>query len=116
MDNNNQLEDFLTSMGPQFHTRLLLYYENLVKDTHKADSNMILNFEFPEGEYSIKYELLKQRADSETLQLLDDNGLKINMGPLRTNQPRIEKKEDKFIEVVTMKNESSGDADNGESI
>ena len=115
MNNTDTIEDFLQKMGPQFHTRLMLYYENLLKDEYKPDNDTVLNFEFPEGEYSIRYGLLKQRADEETLKLLDDNGLKINMGPLSSTQKRIEKKED-FIEAVPMKNDISRDADNGESI
>ena len=115
MDNTNTLEDFLSKMGPQFHTRLMLYYENLLKDEHKPDDDAIISFEFPEGEYSIRYGLLKQRADEETLKLLDDNGLKINMGPLASGRKRIEKK-DNYIEVISMKNDIPSDANNGESI
>jgi hypothetical protein len=115
MDNTNTLEDFLQKMGPQFHTRLMLYHENLLKDEYKPDNDTILHFEFPEGEYSIRYGLLKERADEETLKLLDDNGLKINMGPLGSSRKRIEKK-DTYVEVIPMKNDISEDANNGESV
>ena len=115
MDKNITVEDFLKEMGPQFHTRLMLYYENKLKDEHKPDNDTIISFEFPQGEYSIKYGLLKERADQETLKLLDYNGLKINMGPLSSDQKRIQKKS-KVIDLISTKNNVSNDADNGEPV
>lgn len=74
-------EEFMVQMGPYFHVKLLMYYDNLLKEEAKAQPDEIVNFDFPEGMYSIKYEDLKARADEETLQFLDDHDLELKLKP-----------------------------------
>lgn len=92
MNNIDTLEEFLEKMGPMFHTRLMMLHEAQVKDEYRQDDDTVIHFTFPQGEYSIRLGLLKERADNETLQLLDDNGLEMIMGPLPKNGKRIVKK------------------------
>jgi hypothetical protein len=108
------LEEFLEKMGPDFHIRLMMLHENMLKDEYKPkDDDVILHFEFPQGEYSIRYGLLKERADQETLDLLEANGLEIKLGPLGKNEQRIRHKIDNTpaIKMIPKKNMGSNNAD-----
>lgn len=104
------LEEFLEKMGPDFHIRLMMLHENMLKDEYKPkDDDTILHFEFPQGEYSIRYGLLKARADQETLDLLEKNNLQIKLGPLGKGEQRITHKSvpPAPIKMVSKKNKPS---------
>lgn len=66
-------EEFLKEQGTSFHVRLLMLVhaqcaDSIIKDDHT------FHFEFPQGEYSISYDLLKQRADEEGKNMLIPKG------------------------------------------
>lgn len=99
MDNTqNQLEsEFLAAQGDYFHAKLLMYYENALQDKYKAKPDEIICFDFPTGEYSIRYEDLKLRADEETLEFLDANNLELipeqtGPRPARSKKPGVHPK------------------------
>lgn len=66
-------EEFLKLQGSTFHVRLLILVESQCADSILKDDHTF-HFEFPEGEYSINYALLKQKADEEGKNMLVPNG------------------------------------------
>lgn len=113
------LEEFLETVGPNLHIRLMMLHENMVKDEHKPENDdVILHFTFPEGEYSIRYGLLKEKADQETLDLLDQNNLEIKIGPIGKGEQRIRYKSNSDIKIknIPRKNKKTNNEIDGNSI
>ena len=82
-ENEILLRKFLTQMGPWFHIRLMHYYNITMEHSIEEPSQDtdILHFTFPEGDYSIQFLELKQRADQETLEFLTKHQILPVNGP-----------------------------------
>ncbi len=71
-------QEFFEQNGNDLHIRLLLFYNQYAnkKEKKKQKDTDVLSFDFEgKGEYSITYQMLKEKADAETIVFMDKQEL-----------------------------------------